>query len=61
MFQIISAPITDPGRKRRNNEDWTAQFEPPSYEERIQSGCLYIVADGVGRAAHAERASYYAA
>ncbi|MBN2147902.1 MAG: serine/threonine-protein phosphatase, partial [Anaerolineales bacterium] len=60
MFQIISAPITDPGRKRRNNEDWTAQFEPPSYEERIQSGCLYIVADGVGGAAQGERASQYA-
>lgn len=61
MFQIFSAPLSDPGRKRRNNEDWTAQFEPPTFEERLQSGCLYIVADGVGGAAKGERASQYAA
>lgn len=60
MFQINSAPLTDPGRKRRNNEDWTVQFEPPTLEERALSGCLFIVADGVGGAAQGERASQYA-
>jgi protein phosphatase len=60
VFQILSAPLTDTGRKRQHNEDWTVQFEPPTLEERAQSGCLYIVADGVGGAAHGERASQYA-
>lgn len=60
MFQIIAAPLTDQGRKRQHNEDWTVQFEPPTMDERVQSGCLYIVADGVGGAAQGERASQYA-
>lgn len=60
MFQINAAPLTDTGRKRHHNEDWTVQFEPQSLEERTQSGCLYIVADGVGGAALGERASQYA-
>lgn len=60
MFQIISAPLTDQGHKRDHNEDWTAQYEPHSLEEREQSGCLYIVADGVGGAMQGERASQYA-
>jgi len=58
---IISAAQTDPGRKRANNEDFCAFFEPDLPEEIRRSGRLYVVADGVGGAAKGERASQYAA
>ena len=61
MFQTTVAALTDKGRKRRNNEDWTVHFEPSSMDVRTQNGCLYIVADGVGGAAKGEQASQYAA
>lgn len=57
--RVISAAVTDPGR-RPNNEDFFAFFEPADPEERKNSGCIYIVADGVGGAAVGERASKYA-
>ncbi len=60
-FMIESHIDTDPGRKRPNNEDAFAYFEPDQPEELAQSGRLYIVADGVGGAAKGEKASLYAA
>ncbi len=53
--------LSDLGRRRRNNEDCFVFYEPNDPDERAQSGCLYIVADGVGGAAMGERASQYAA
>ena len=52
-------PLTNPGR-RRNNEDYVAYFEPTDSQELKTSGSLYIVADGVGGAARGERASQFA-
>lgn len=61
MYSINSAALTDVGLKRQNNEDYVAFFEPQDLNDRMQSGCLYIVADGVGGAAKGERASQFAA
>lgn len=57
---VQSASLSDRGR-RKNNEDFVAFFEPTDPAELKQSGCLYIVADGVGGAAQGERASQFAA
>jgi PPM family protein phosphatase len=61
MYQLLSAGLTDLGRKRKNNEDYIAFFEPEDNDELKASGCLYIVADGVGGAIKGEKASRYAA
>ncbi len=57
---VQSASLSDQGR-RKNNEDFVAFYEPTDPAELKQSGCLYIVADGVGGAARGERASQFAA
>lgn len=59
-FRVQSFSLTDKGR-RPNNEDFVASFEPFDLQEREKSGCIYIVADGVGGAEIGERASKYAA
>jgi protein phosphatase len=59
-FLIESAVLTHPGRKRPQNEDFAAFFEPERPDELRRSGRLYLVADGVGGAAKGERASQYA-
>ncbi len=59
-FRVASAGATDVGRKRTHNEDFVGWFEPPDGPTRLASGCLYVVADGVGGAAYGERASRYA-
>jgi serine/threonine protein phosphatase PrpC len=61
VFQISSATLTHPGRKRANNEDYIAYFEPGEMVDLQASGRLYILADGVGGAFKGERASRYAA
>jgi len=61
LLSIESNLISHPGRKRSNNEDFATFFEPDSLEALRANGSLYIVADGVGGAAHGERASRYAA
>ena len=61
MPKLLSAKLSDVGRKRKNNEDYVASFEPTDPKELQASGCLYIVADGVGGASKGERASQYAA
>lgn len=58
---LESAQLSDAGLKRSKNEDWVTGFEPNNPLELQQSGCLYIVADGVGGAKRGERASKYAA
>ncbi|MBI5953348.1 MAG: serine/threonine-protein phosphatase [Chloroflexi bacterium] len=59
-FRVQSFSLTDKGR-RSNNEDFVALFEPSDTQERKASGCIYVVADGVGGAEIGERASKYAA
>lgn len=60
-YQVESAARTHLGRKRANNEDYVAFFEPAKWEELQTNGRMYLVADGVGGAARGERASQYAA
>ena len=60
-FTIKSKILSHPGNVRENNEDFAAFFEPTKPEDLLASGCLYIVADGVGGSAQGERASKYAA
>jgi protein phosphatase len=59
FFQVQSFSLSDKGH-RPNNEDFVAFFEPSDPQEREVSGCIYIVADGVGGASIGERASKYA-
>ena len=61
MVNIRSAALTHPGRKRPNNEDFITFFEPNDQEVLENSGCIYILADGVGGASKGEKASQYAA
>jgi|GEM_PF-130244 len=61
MYQIRSALLSHPGRKRHNNEDFAVLFEPEDATDLNTSGRIYIVADGVGGAAQGEKASQYAA
>lgn len=60
-LSLESAQSSDQGRKRSNNQDWAAGFDPTDPIEISQSGSLYIVADGVGGASRGERASKFAA
>jgi protein phosphatase len=59
-LQTRSSRSTHPGQRRVNNEDFVDSYEPTVPDELIANGCLYIVADGVGGAAHGEQASKYA-
>ncbi|MBN2555458.1 MAG: serine/threonine-protein phosphatase [Anaerolineales bacterium] len=61
ILNVTSAVLTHPGRKRPHNEDFVAYYEPETYSEWAEKGCLYIVADGVGGAAKGEKASQFAA
>lgn len=61
MFGLKSAKQVQQGRKKRNNEDYVTLFEPTDLRDLQASGCLYLLADGVGGAARGERASQYAA
>ncbi len=58
-FHVNHKPLTDPGLKRKNNQDCVDYFEPGNYDDLIRSGRLYIVADGVGGGARGEKASQY--
>ena len=61
MSRVLSSSLSHRGRKRANNEDFLASFEPTDQVEQEASGSLYVVADGVGGAELGERASQYAA
>ncbi|MBN1666489.1 MAG: serine/threonine-protein phosphatase [Anaerolineales bacterium] len=60
MLYVRSHGVTDPGRRRQNNQDYIAWFQPESRQEYQQNGCLYIVADGVGGASKGDEASRHA-
>ena len=59
-LRVNSAYKSHLGRKRKNNEDYAASYEPSDPKDLMYSGCLYIVADGVGGASKGEKASKYA-
>lgn len=56
-LEIISTPLSDVGLQRSGNEDSCLIAEPNLPQMLVDSGRLYIVADGVGGAAYGERAS----
>ncbi len=60
-LKIDSSLLSHPGRKRPNNEDFVTFWVPSNPEVLETSGCIYIVADGVGGASEGERASRFAA
>lgn len=59
-FRLEVAWDTHLGMKRSNNEDFVEGFQPDSLDELLASGCLFIVADGVGGAEAGEIASKHA-
>lgn len=61
VYFLTAEALTHPGQKRPNNEDFVAFFEPKNERDLLQSGSLYIVADGVGGASRGEQASQFAA
>ena len=61
LFELDFGSHTVNGKKKHNNEDYYASFITNNKDELIKSGCLFIVADGVGGAAQGEVASKYAA
>jgi PPM family protein phosphatase len=60
LKKYSSFMLSDVGNKRSNNEDFVDKYQPDDSLELQQSGCIYIVADGVGGAAKGEIASQYA-
>jgi len=61
QVQVKTSDRTHPGRKRPSNQDFVTFFEPNTEDDLLNSGRLYIVADGVGGASRGDRASQYAA
>ena len=57
---VSSVMLSDVGIKRKNNEDFVDCYEPDDPAELQHSGCIYVVADGVGGASKGEVASKYA-
>lgn len=60
MFQTQTWFQTHVGRVRKNNEDNLVVVEPQEAQQRRESGCLYVVADGVGGHQDGEKASAHA-
>lgn len=60
-FELDFFAVSDIGRVRKNNEDYTTFFVPLNKEDGKRNGSLFIVADGVGGASKGEIASKYAA
>jgi protein phosphatase len=60
VYPIESNTRSDVGLKRKNNEDSVGSREPTDAQVLAQSGCLYVVADGLGGYEGGERASSYA-
>ena len=47
-MKLEVASLTDPGQVRPNNEDAFGHFEPSNEDERLSTGWLFVVADGMG-------------
>ncbi len=47
-MKLEVASLTDPGQVRPNNEDAFGHFEPSNEDERLNTGWLFVVADGMG-------------
>src|SRR5215217_6756961 len=45
-WQIHATSLTDPGRRRPDNEDWCGSLAPVDSTEALRSGVLYVIADG---------------
>lgn len=60
LGQIDAFLWTDIGRKRENNQDFVADWQPSSLDEEKEHGWLFLVADGVGGADAGDVASRYA-
>jgi protein phosphatase len=60
LGQIQASLLTDIGRRRENNQDFVAHWQPTTPDDEQQHGWLYIVADGVGGADSGEFASRFA-
>jgi serine/threonine protein phosphatase PrpC len=56
---VESSQLSDTGRRRRNNEDYVACYEPTQLAELEALGRIYVLADGVGGAAAGEIVSEY--
>src|SRR5213082_2567862 len=48
LIQLTSSSASDPGLVRKVNEDSLAVREPAAPLERVQKGCIWVIADGVG-------------
>lgn len=57
MQKIESYCLTDKGLKREINEDSVGSHEPQDSAQIKKSGCLYVVADGLGGHEYGEKAS----
>ena len=57
MQKIESYCLTDKGLKREINEDSVGSHEPQDATQIKKSGCLYVVADGLGGHEYGEKAS----
>jgi protein phosphatase len=57
MLEVEFAQLSDPGRVRRNNEDYLGSVVPTTETEARSHGWLFAMADGVGGQARGEVAS----
>ena len=56
-LMLSVAAATHVGRRRDNNQDAVAEFQPTGEAERDRVGCVFVIADGMGGAAGGEIAS----
>jgi len=59
-FNTKIALLIDKGKRKAYNEDFADYYEPDNPQVLDQSGCIYLVADGVGRSSRGDLASRYA-
>ena len=61
FYETNYGSFTANGKKKSNNEDYYCNEIPEIAQDLLDLGSIFIVADGVGGAAHGELASKYAA
>lgn len=59
-LKLVSDMLVNQGLVKKNNEDAVDRWEPHDPVEIARSGCLYVLADGVGGTAQGEKASRHA-